>query len=48
MNDLTRKDTIGSVAILAAILVSAMCAMYAAEVQATVEGNPRAMCEVEA
>jgi len=47
MNDLTRKDTLGSVAILAAILVSALCAMFAAEVQATAEGN-RPMCEVEA
>jgi len=48
MNELTRKDTIGSLAILAAILVSAGCALFAAEVQATAEARSPAMCEVGA
>jgi hypothetical protein len=48
MNDLTRKDTIGSLAILAAIVVSALCAMYTAEVEATTANREAAMCEGQA
>jgi hypothetical protein len=48
MNDLTRKDTIGSLAIVAAILVSTACALFTAEVEATSATRMAAMCEGEA
>jgi hypothetical protein len=48
MNDLTRKDTVGSLAILAAIAVSAVCALFTAEVEATNATREAAMCEGQA
>ena len=51
MNELTRKDSIASAAVLATILVSAICGTFAINVQATGEANVRetpAACITEA
>jgi hypothetical protein len=39
MNAAVRKDSIASAAVLLAILVSALCGVFAIDVQATTESN---------